>query len=203
MMFHRSFAWIVLALYELCLGSFADASLADTRHYVPPPVKHVAIQFPVYKSSELMVSPCRPEIDGYFGGTSGQPIILEYAFSMDSYENANIDDALEQVREYVMDLVVGAVFPKTCKTRDLQVRELQLVGKVTGFRFDDKMKRDNLRKYGHGTKEMSNMKSPAHLHFCALKIRASHRIQMVQHVQYIEVALLCSGNSKVWTPQEF
>lgn len=137
----------MFALFEFCLCGKVLANLADTRHYVPPPVKQVAIQFPVYKNTELMVSPCRPEIDGYFGATAGEPVILEYAFSMDSYENANIDDALEHVREYVMDLIAGAVFPKTCKSRDLQVREVQLVGKVTGFRFDLEMHTDKIRKF--------------------------------------------------------
>jgi hypothetical protein len=115
--------------------SFAAANReADERHFVQPHHKSASLDYPASKESALMLSACRPENDGYFGGTFGDPVVLQYAFEMESYVNAEITEALNAVREHVMDVTVASTFPAVCSYRELNVGTNELKG-VTGFQF--------------------------------------------------------------------
>jgi hypothetical protein len=117
---------------------FVAADLAQQRHDVPPINKHAENEYPIAVSqdSELMLSPCKPDTNGYFGGTFGTPSTIQYGFEIESIMNGDISDALDTIREHVMDIMVSFTFPSICNYRDLSSKDNNhnVVG-VTGFNF--------------------------------------------------------------------
>jgi hypothetical protein len=139
---------IVVALQQQqCLAVETMEQAMDQRHNGPPPEKSVSMEYPTtttakaaaattgVQAQELMASPCRPEKDGYFGGTYGDPAILQYAFAMESRMNVDISKALFVIHGYVMDVTVATTFPTVCSSRDLSFRANENVSGVTGFQF--------------------------------------------------------------------
>ena len=100
-----------------------------------------------------MISPCKPERDGYFGSTSGNPTMIQYGFEIESIINrsADITDALDAIRERVMDVILSYSFPTICTLdRDLSTTNGSSsssnnnrtilsfkIDSVTGFHFED------------------------------------------------------------------
>jgi hypothetical protein len=93
--------------------------LASHRHNIPPLNKNADIVYPVSQESEFMLSPCKPERNGYFGATYGEPTTLQYGFEIESNNNADISDALDSIRENVMDTMVSVTFPTVCSFQEL------------------------------------------------------------------------------------
>jgi len=110
------------------------------------------------KFMALMSSPCRPEYDGFFGATSGDPIRIQYGFQLEVQPLSAIMDILDSIEDKIVDSVLQSSFPEMCglqhtrngkepprklsvpeksKNRDKQViRSLSGVdGHPSGFRF--------------------------------------------------------------------
>ena len=131
------------ALLSVKAISLTDAqqstSLVDLRHHPPDLDMTAELRFPQYAESALMVSPCQPAADGYFGGTSGKPVYFDYFFEMESSPTAALQKSLGQIRDGIMDDVVSDTFPQLCGLR----RSLQYVetagsernSLISGFRF--------------------------------------------------------------------
>jgi hypothetical protein len=96
--------------------------------------------------SALMVTPCQPAKTGYFGGTSGIPVLFEYAFEMESTATANIQQALLMIGESVISEVVSDTFPQLCGTQ----RSLQEVQEAEGD--NEKQEIQNPRSHVTGFK---------------------------------------------------
>ena len=81
----------------------------------------------------LMESPCRPEYDGFFGSTSGEPLEVQYGFRLDTPPFSTIMDLLDVVEDRVVDSILSHSFPAQCGYRR---RELQRkLSTASGFRF--------------------------------------------------------------------
>jgi hypothetical protein len=91
----------------------------------------------------LMDSPCRPEYDGFFGATSGDPIRLQYGFKVEVQPLSAIMDILDTIEDKIVDSILQSSFPEMCglhrarKTQESsQNRALGHVdGHPSGFRF--------------------------------------------------------------------
>jgi hypothetical protein len=77
----------------------------------------------------LMQSPCRPERDGFFGSTSGEPIELEYGFKLEMMPLAPFRNIMEAVTETLVDEVLATSFPQVCGFRRRKL------GRASGFWF--------------------------------------------------------------------
>ncbi|CAJ1894733.1 unnamed protein product [Cylindrotheca closterium] len=96
-----------------------------------------------------MFSSCRPEKDGYFGSTYGEPVRLTYGFRIETKPLSSIVDMIDLVEDRIVDNVLSQSFPNLCgfggrrlnKGRASGFRFLKLVGKdecsptVSGFDF--------------------------------------------------------------------
>lgn len=153
-----------------CIGAIhhiyaESASDISTRHNIPPVQKHASLAYPVSQESAFIISPCKPERDGYFGGTSGHPNMIQYGFEIESTieSSADIMDALDTIREHVMDVVLSYTFPAICVIdRDVSTTDSNNDGNnnrtmtylsnniesVTGFHFEDDF--DAVRTYDLG-----------------------------------------------------
>jgi hypothetical protein len=79
----------------------------------------------------LMQSPCRPEPDGYFGGTYGTPVEVQYAIKVEATPLAPIQGIVEALEEKVTDEVLANAFPAICGFKDHE-RLIQ----ANGIKFD-------------------------------------------------------------------
>lgn len=116
----------------------------NIRHQPPDLDRSASIVFPRYRESALMVSPCHPERDGYFGGTSGIPVQFEFAFEMESSPTSDFRRALTMIKDHIIDNVVTDAFPQLCGVGrllreksdiDFPIVTHQNPSTVTGFRF--------------------------------------------------------------------
>ena len=88
-----------------------------------------------------MKSPCRPELDGYFGGTSGQPVELQYGFMIEGKPLAEVEHIVETVKERLMDEILSLSFPAICGYSDYSSKEednsgnSKAVTPANGFKF--------------------------------------------------------------------
>ena len=130
-----------------------DTTTREQRHNIPPVRKHAQVIYPQSQESADMISPCKPERDGYFGSTSGSPTMIQYGFEIESIINrsADITDALDAIRERVMDVILSYSFPTICTLdRDLSRTNDSSsssnnnrtilsfkIDSVTGFHFED------------------------------------------------------------------
>jgi hypothetical protein len=143
-MANARYASRTLLMLVLCVGAQAVNEVSRrmaldynplTRHSVPPPDQKADPGFPRTAKTLLMTTPCHPEGDGYFGGTSGQPITLQYGFLMETAIHGDIHTALQAIDEFVMDSILTNIFPEVCGDK----RRLQNIfetGRATGFKFD-------------------------------------------------------------------
>jgi hypothetical protein len=130
-----------------------DMTTREQRHNIPPIQKHAQISYPTSQESADMISPCKPERDGYFGSTSGHPTMIQYGFELESIINrsADITDALDAIREHVIDVILSYSFPTICPwNRDLTAptgrnHHSYTIDSVTGFHFEDDY--DAIRTY--------------------------------------------------------
>jgi hypothetical protein len=131
-----------------------DTTSREQRHNIPPARKHAQILYPQSLESADMISPCKPERDGYFGSTSGNPTVIQYGFEIESiiHGSTDIADALDAIRERMMDVILSYTFPTICTLdRDLSTTNsnrtslIYKIDKVTGFLFEDDF--DAVRTY--------------------------------------------------------
>jgi hypothetical protein len=146
-------AWVivvVLASSVPAVDAVTDVRLPLDRHNAPPPRKVANLAYPVSAATttsttdHLWTSPCRPERDGYFGGTASasSPLVVQYAFALTTLpqDSGNLAPALDAIRQRITDAVVSATFPAVCSAnRDLvslveQNSTLSQQG-ITGFHF--------------------------------------------------------------------
>jgi hypothetical protein len=78
-----------------------------------------------------MHSSCRPEKDGYFGSTSGEPSRLTFGFRLETKPLSSIVDMLDLVEDRIVDSVLSESFPQLCGFRRRQLSE----ARASGFRF--------------------------------------------------------------------
>jgi hypothetical protein len=120
------------------------------------------------KFMALMNSPCRPEEDGFFGATFGDPVRVQYGFQIEIEPLAPIMDILDVIEDKVVDSILMNAFPKMCgferrtatrglmggedgaqksSSSSLSSRKLNHVeGHPSGFRF---MKFEEVGKFGY------------------------------------------------------
>jgi hypothetical protein len=142
-MVNTGYASRTLLMLVLCVGAQAmnEASrrMLDydplERHSVPPPDQVADKKFPSTDKTLLMSTPCHPEADGYFGGTSGQPVTLKYGFLMETAMHGDIHTALQAIDEFVMDSILSKTFPEVCGDRR-RLSEINESGRATGFKFE-------------------------------------------------------------------
>ena len=82
------------------------------------------------KFMALMESACRPEPDGYFGATFGQPLTIHYAFKLETEPLANVLTLLDVVEDKVVDVILQNAFPQVCG-----FRRRRLAYAASGVRF--------------------------------------------------------------------
>ena len=90
------------------------------------------------KFMTLMNSPCRPELDGFFGATSGDAIRVEYQFRVEVPPLSAIMDILDAIEDNVVDSILQSSFPEMCglgRTENFETSSLQTHGHPSGFRF--------------------------------------------------------------------
>lgn len=86
----------------------------------------------------LMSSPCRPEYDGFFGATSGDPIQIQYGFKVEVQPLSAIMDILDAIEDKIVDSILQSTFPEMCGLRPAKYPNRSLVhdnGHPSGFRF--------------------------------------------------------------------
>jgi len=66
------------------------------------------------KFMALMSSPCRPEYDGFFGATSGDPIRIQYGFKVEVEPLSAIMDILDTIEDKIVDSILQSSFPEMC-----------------------------------------------------------------------------------------
>mmetsp|Transcript_29109 Transcript_29109/g.32667 ORF Transcript_29109/g.32667 Transcript_29109/m.32667 type:complete len:351 (+) Transcript_29109:169-1221(+) len=103
------------------------------------------------KFMALMSSPCRPEKDGFFGATSGEPTRIQYGFQFEVKPFSVIMDILDVIEDKIVDSILMNTFPKMCglrRTRRVEESPLEIFhggkddpsiqiggGHPSGFRF--------------------------------------------------------------------
>lgn len=114
---------------------FSTEELKVLRHEHPPVDRDADPSYPVTEYSALMHSPCHPELDGYFGSTSGDPVVMRYTFELEATTFDHLDTALEALNQRVMDSVLAGVFPGVCDPDRPSITDVEISTKVTGFFF--------------------------------------------------------------------
>lgn len=61
-----------------------------------------------------MFSSCRPEKDGYFGSTYGEPVRLSYGFRIETKPLSSIVDMIDLVEDRIVDKILSESFPNLC-----------------------------------------------------------------------------------------
>jgi hypothetical protein len=170
-MVNARYANRTLLMLALCVGAQAineaswrmlDYDLLE-RHSVPPLDQVADKKFPRSTDKTFRMStPCHPEADGYFGGTSGQPVILKYGFLMETAIHGDIHTALQVIDEFVMDSILSNTFPEVCGDKR-RLSETNESGRATGFKFESEAI-DMERKFRAG----SSLRMVHHVHLLTL-----------------------------------
>jgi hypothetical protein len=147
--------WVIVVFVTGSVANHVQAADVHTpldRHNEPPPRKVANLAYPVTTAAtsstdHLWTSPCRPERDGYFGGTSAlspTSLVVQYAFCLTTLpqDSGNLAPVLDTIRQRVADAVVSTAFPAVCNAvnRDLvsstsnNTSTLAQLG-ITGFHF--------------------------------------------------------------------
>jgi hypothetical protein len=141
-------SFVLAAVSSVCLAAVDNGifehrqlGLLEERHFFPPIDKTADATYPKSKSSSLMLSPCRPETNGYFGATSGAPLVVQYGFELETKANGNVDNALGSIGDHVMDTILSTAFPEICgfSRRLNNNNETPKVPKLTGFQFNNEV----------------------------------------------------------------
>jgi hypothetical protein len=130
---------VLLYFPYIAAASRTVTQLTMQRHNIPPLNKDADTEYPESQEFQDMLSPCKPERGGYFGGTSGDPAVLQYGFELESALNIDISNALYMIKEHLIDSIVSVTFPSVCSSRDLSLTNAattDIVG-VTGFNFGE------------------------------------------------------------------
>lgn len=85
------------------------------------------------KFMTLMKSPCRPELDGFFGATSGEAVRVEYQFRAEVQPLSAIMDILDAIEDKIVDSILQSSFPEMCGLG--QNSSLHTNEHPSGFRF--------------------------------------------------------------------
>lgn len=86
----------------------------------------------------LMKSPCRPELDGFFGATSGEAIRVDYQFRAEVQPLSAIMDILDAIEDRIVDSILQSSFPEMCglgRIENSTRSSLHSDGHPSGFRF--------------------------------------------------------------------
>ena len=75
------------------------------------------------KFMALMSSPCRPEYDGFFGATSGEPTRIQYGFQLEVQPFSVIMDILDVIEDRIVDSILMNTFPEMCGLRQTRRAE--------------------------------------------------------------------------------
>lgn len=78
-----------------------------------------------------MHSTCRPETDGFFGSTYGEPVRLSYGFRIETKPLSSIVDMIDLVEDRIVDEILSKSFPNLCSFGGRRLSE----GRASGFRF--------------------------------------------------------------------
>lgn len=78
-----------------------------------------------------MKSSCRPEKDGYFGSTYGEPVRLTYGFRIETKPLSSIVDMIDLIEDRIVDSVLSKAFPTLCGYAGRRLN----TGRASGFRF--------------------------------------------------------------------
>ena len=113
----------------------------DARHHAPSFKRDAEERYPMVSETALLASSCRPEKDGFFGGTSsrhGSPVVFDYVFQIESTESADLKQALVVIYDQVIDSILSESFPSICMAqgRKLQEKADGTPGHITGFKFN-------------------------------------------------------------------
>lgn len=133
---------ILLAATALCLsGVQADGEVRHNSNTRPLELNVDAMSTYNDKFMALMKSPCRPEYDGFFGATYGDPISIRYGFRIETLPLSNIMDMLDVIEDKVVDSILSSTFPQMCGVhrRQLEQQPERKLGRqlshASGFRF--------------------------------------------------------------------
>jgi hypothetical protein len=69
------------------------------------------------KFMALMNSPCRPEKDGIFGATSGEPFKIQYGLQLEIEPLSDIMTVLDAIEDLIVDSILMKTFPEMCGLR--------------------------------------------------------------------------------------
>lgn len=136
-------SWAAVALFwtTLVVSSNAEEALVDARHHAPSFKREAEESYPIQWETALLASSCRPEKDGFFGGTSsrhGSPVFFDYVFQIESIESADLKKALIVIYDRVIDSILSQSFPSVCSVpeRRLQKKADGAPSRITGFKFN-------------------------------------------------------------------
>ena len=82
------------------------------------------------KFMALMNSPCRPEVDGFFGATSGDPVRVQYGFQLEIEPLSDVMNLLDVIEDKIVDSILSNAFPNMCGFRR---RTKEVVGDDNGY----------------------------------------------------------------------
>lgn len=131
-----AFLWLTAAV-----STNAEEPLVDARHHAPSFKREAEERYPMESETALLASSCRPEKDGFFGGTSskhGSPVVFDYVFQMESVESADLKKVLVVIYDQVIDSILSESFPSICSVqgRMLQENAGGTSSHITGFKFN-------------------------------------------------------------------
>ena len=66
------------------------------------------------KFMALMESACRPETDGYFGATSGEPVKISFGFKLEAQPLSAIMNLIDIIEDKLVDNILSNSFPQIC-----------------------------------------------------------------------------------------
>eukprot|EP00527_Entomoneis_sp_CCMP2396_P003097 CAMPEP_0198138764 /NCGR_PEP_ID=MMETSP1443-20131203/2168_1 /TAXON_ID=186043 /ORGANISM="Entomoneis sp., Strain CCMP2396" /LENGTH=433 /DNA_ID=CAMNT_0043800691 /DNA_START=19 /DNA_END=1316 /DNA_ORIENTATION=- len=123
-------------------GSPIEAQpILKERHSAPFERRKADTAYPTTATTMLMLSPCRPDFNGYFGSTSKKgSTTFEYNFELDTSTGGDtkIDKILRVVDDAVMDAALAHTFPAICAFQEQQQRlDTGSRHSITGFYFGD------------------------------------------------------------------
>jgi hypothetical protein len=170
-----------LATNEIALTSpeeFIEASSSyssllmssETSQQLPAAAAMGVLSSALYHSQvptiSLSSSPCLPEIDGYFGATSGTPLMIQYKFELvmvrktvpASQTTDDIVSALNIIHQTIIRTVIAQTFPSICG--QIQEENSILTGNGhTRKKQRQRKRKSRIRNLGPSTDDDVNRKS--------------------------------------------
>jgi hypothetical protein len=122
---------VELAHRRLALRGENPQILLQERHNFPPKARPIQKGEVVTSYSHLMTeNMCRPQQNGYFGSTSGTPMIIEYGFELEMTIFANTGQVLDAINEYIETQVLSSAFPTICAGMGRRVLETTVIDEI-------------------------------------------------------------------------